>query len=70
MNKVKVPINERIASKLITENENNLKGIITETRTTFVNENNEPVFEMHKQMKDEGEYVSYFGFFTEHKLED
>ncbi len=65
--KVRIPINERMASKMASEHKE-LKGYVEETRTVFVDENGIPVFEKVERNNPfcEGGYglVSYFGFVT------
>jgi hypothetical protein len=69
-NKVKVPINEKLAAKLVEENEGNLTGFMTEIRTVFKTPDGEPIFELHKQVKNEQEYISYFAYFTKYGQEN
>lgn len=60
-----VPINERLASKLISEHPS-LTGEIVEIRTIF-SENGVPVFQMKKEVKNDQEWVSYSMYMPEYK---
>lgn len=67
MKQVRVPISERIASKLVKENDNNLTAYIVATKTIFKNAQGEEIFEMTKEMRGEQEMVSYAMYMPEYK---
>jgi hypothetical protein len=67
----RIPISERIASKMAAEHKE-LKGVVEKSVTVFYNEHNQPVFEVVREVKplhSLQEWVSYFGYVSEYKAE-
>lgn len=61
----RVPINERVASKIVAENPT-LTGQIVEERTVFYNDSGVPVLELFKSEN----FVSYYAYMQEYKQEE
>lgn len=67
MDKHLIPISERIASKLVAENNGNLTAYIVETVTVFKDYSGNEIFRLHKQQRDDGEVFSYSMYVDKYK---
>lgn len=63
-----IPINQRLASKLVDENPK-LTGEIVEIRTIFKDENGKALFEMTRSVHGDKEMLSYAMYMPEYNSE-
>lgn len=67
MNKIKIPISERLASKIVSEHPN-LTGVVSSSTTIFYDKE-EPVLEMKKYVDEEtgNSYIAYQAFVSKYE---
>lgn len=69
--KVRIPVSERIISKVIAENED-LKGIVEEQTFVFYKQDGTVAYEMHQRFHEASPYglVSYYIYADEYKQKE